>query len=95
MHACAGGQGPKIESWAFAVDAAGLRVLLEAGTFHLNTCKVCVDGLIVQGEYGIAPALFEAGFTIDTLMSKYGDVDWRNSSNWNCNNQARHLTYPP
>ena len=70
-------------------------MLLEAGTFHLNTCKICVDGLIVQGEYGIAPALFEAGFTIDTLMSKYGDVDWRNSSNWNCNNQARHLTYPP
>lgn len=45
-----------------------------------------------MGEYGITAALFDAGFTIDTLMSKYGAVDWTDRSNWNCNDQVRCKT---
>eukprot|EP00892_Ulva_mutabilis_P004470 jgi/Ulvmu1/2395/UM131_0006.1 len=91
-----GGPGPKLESWAFATDSVGLKVLTAAGVFVLNTCKICVDGLIVTGEYGMAPALFDEGFSIDTLMAMYGEVDWHNRSNWNCNDQvhpSRHGTY--
>lgn len=84
----AGGPGPKLESWAFAIDAEGLRVVLARGVFHLHLCKLCTDGVVVMGEYGITAALFDAGYTIDTLMAKYGDVDWHDRSNWNCNDQA-------
>ena len=37
----AGGYGPKLESWAFAVDREGLGVLLEEAVFELRTCKLC------------------------------------------------------
>lgn len=86
--AAAGGPGPKLESWAFAIDAEGLRVVLARGVFHMHACKLCDDGVVVMGEYGITAALFDAGYTIDTLMSMYGAVDWKDRSNWNCNDQA-------
>eukprot|EP00798_Chlamydomonas_sp_ICE-L_P026885 gene26885-4495_t len=41
--------------------------------------------------------MLERGYNIATLMSMYvEDIDWRNSSNWNCNNNihpSRHGTY--
>lgn len=60
----------------------------------MHACKLCDDGVVVMGEYGITAALFDAGYTIDTLMSKYGDVDWKDRSNWNCNDQVRLRTQP-
>jgi hypothetical protein len=78
-----------MESWAFAIDAVGLKVVLAKGVFNLRTCKLCDDGVVVGGEYGLSLALFEKGYTIDTLMAKYGNVDWLDQDNWNCNNQVR------
>ena len=75
-----GGPGPRLESWAYAVDAVGLAVLLEAGTFNVRTCKLCSDseGIVVGGEYGIAISMLDAGYNFATLMSRYSrDVDWR------------------
>ena len=81
--------GPKLESWAFAIDAEGLEIVLERGVFHMHACKLCDDGVVVMGEYGITTALFDRGFTVDTLMAKYGsDVDWHHRSNWYCNDQV-------
>jgi hypothetical protein len=75
----------------------GLRVVLARGTFHTRTCKLCTDGVVVMGEYGITAALFEKGYSVDTLMMKYSsDVDWHNPANWACNDQvhpSRHGTY--
>lgn len=45
----AGGYGPKLESWAFGVDQAGLEALLREGVFQLRTCKLCDDGVVVKG----------------------------------------------
>lgn len=93
----AGGYGAKLESWAFALDMTGLRLLMAAGTFHVRTCKLCDDGVVVQGEYGITNVLFSKGYNIATLMYKYDKkTDWRESKNWRCNNNAhpsRHGTY--
>jgi hypothetical protein len=80
-----------VESWAFAINREGLQVVLQAGVFNTRTCKLCDDGIVVQGEYGISSALAEAGFTFDTLMYKYAHVDWDKHANWNCNDQARAL----
>lgn len=48
----AGGYGPKLESWAFSVDQDGLEALLREGVFHLRTCKLCDEGVVVKGEVG-------------------------------------------
>ncbi len=57
------------ESWAFAVDAEALQLLSEAGVFGTRTCKLCDDGVVVMGEYGLSTVLLRAGYNIATLMS--------------------------
>ena len=92
----AGGPGPKMESWAFAIDEVGLKVVLDAGVFHTRICKLCEDGVVVMGEYGLTTALFAKGHTVDTLMARYAeDVDWRDEKNWACNDQVRSLCQGP
>ena len=74
-----GGPGPRLESWAYAVDRVGLKVLLEARTFDIHSCKMCSgkEGIVVGGEYGIGIAMLDAGFNMATLMSRYDvNVDW-------------------
>jgi hypothetical protein len=72
--AAAGGYGPKLESWAFAVDQDGLEALLREGVFHLRTCKLCDEGVVVKGEYGLTNSLMKYGYNVDTLMSMYRGV---------------------
>ena len=57
------------ESWAFAVDADALQLLAKAGVFGIRTCKLCEDGVVVMGEYGLSTVLLKAGHGIATLMS--------------------------
>ena len=93
----AGGYGPKVESWAFAIDQEGLDLVLDAGVFYLRTCKLCDDGVVVLGEYGLSNTLLNKGFNIATLMSRYNpDTDWREERHWHCNSNvhpSRHGTY--
>ncbi|GMH41535.1 hypothetical protein BSKO_09445 [Bryopsis sp. KO-2023] len=95
----AGGFGPKIESWAFAVDREGLSVALAAGVFERRICKLCEgsEGVVVGSEYGLSKAIINAGFNMGTLLSRYPkDIDWRDPKNWNCNDNvhpSRHGTY--
>lgn len=92
----AGGPGAKIESWAYGVDIVGLDILMNEGVFELHLCKTCPDGIVVKGEYGLTTALMKHGYTIDTLMSKYRGIDWRDQRHWKCNNNvhpSRHGTY--
>lgn len=44
------------------------------------------DGVIVRGEYALSSHILEHGYNIDTLLLKYKGIDWRNRSNWRCNN---------
>ncbi|GAB4817920.1 hypothetical protein N2152v2_004966 [Parachlorella kessleri] len=66
-----GGYGPKLESWAFALDQSGLQAALQDGVFEARNCKLCSDGIVVKGEYGVTYAIMRRGYLIDTLMSKY------------------------
>ena len=92
-----GGPGPRLESWAFAVDNIGMDVLIQNGLFEIRSCKVCPDGIVVQGEYALSKILFDHDFNIATLLSMYPkDVDWREQQHWNCNSNvhpSRHGTY--
>lgn len=64
-------------------------MLAQEGVFHLRLCKLCDDGVVVKGEYGLTTALFAHGFNIATLMGMYPpDLDWRDQRHWNCNNNV-------
>lgn len=85
----AGGPGPRAESWAFATDREGLKIFQEEGVFGTRTCKLCDDGIVVMGEYGLSKALLKRNLRFATLMSRYApDTDWRHSKHWQCNNQV-------
>jgi hypothetical protein len=82
----AGGAGPKAESWAFGTDIEGLRILVDAGVFGVRACKLCNDGIVVQGEYGLTNVLMSHGYNIATLMARYAPgTDWRDDKHWSCN----------
>lgn len=92
----AGGYGPKVESWAFALIPETLDLLTEAGVFNVRVCKLCNDGVVVMGEYGISNVLMKHGWNLNTLMYKYKNVNWLDQRHWNCNSNAhpsRHGTY--
>ena len=67
------GSGVQAESWAFAVDAQSLELLVGKGIFWTRTCKVCHgdEGIVVASEYGMSKAILDAGFNLATLMSRY------------------------
>ncbi|GAX85977.1 hypothetical protein CEUSTIGMA_g13393.t1 [Chlamydomonas eustigma] len=94
-----GGPGPRIESWAYAVDQLGLRALQESGAYNMRTCKGCKgrDSIILSGEYSIGLTMIRFGYNMATLMLKYSqDVDWRDPIHWKCNDNvhpSRHGTY--
>ncbi len=58
-----------MESWAFGVDRIGLKTVLDEGVFHVRKCKLCSDGIVIKGEYGLSTAIFNAGYNIATIMS--------------------------
>lgn len=48
-----------------------MNLLLNTEVFHTRECKLCDDGVVVMGEYGLSSAVLKAGYNIATLMSKY------------------------
>jgi hypothetical protein len=95
----AGGPGPRLESWAFALDREGLAAALGAGAFVPRACKLCPDGAVIAGEYALTKAQLDAGHNVATLLARYAPgVDWRDKANWACNNNvhpSRVGTYGP
>lgn len=51
------------------MDAEALELATDAGVFDTRTCKLCDDGVVVMGEYGLSSAIMKAGYNIATLMS--------------------------
>ena len=81
-----GGPAPRLESFVFATDHVGLRYLTLAGVFDIHIIK---RDIILNGEYGLTRATFEAGYKVSTLLFKYDiNTDWQDPANWNCNNQV-------
>ena len=81
-----GGLGPKVEGFAFGVSSKALEIVRTHGTsFRQHANK---KDAILSGEYNLTTVVFNHGMTVDSLLSAYqGGVNWRNSKNWNCNNQ--------
>jgi len=75
----------------------GLDVLARNRVFGVRSCKLCDDGVVVLGEYGLTNVLMCHGYNIATLMARYRPgVDWRDDKHWGCNDNvhpSRHGTY--
>ncbi len=48
-------------------------------------CHKSMSSAIYDAEVGASRVIFEAGFTIDSLMLRYRDLDWTDKRNWDCN----------
>ena len=65
--------GPKVESFVFATDRAGLGVIIDRGSVlrdHASKVEAVIDG-----EYGMTRAVMDAGYTIDCLLAAYQGVE--------------------
>ncbi len=61
----------------------GLKVLQEDGLVF--KCYETLHDTVWNSELGSSVAIFNAGYTIDSLLLKYQGADWRDKGNWNCN----------
>ena len=58
--------------------------MLEAAGYVLQ-CHGGRDHAVFYGEIGASLAILKAGYTIDSFLTRYQGVDWRNESAWQCN----------
>lgn len=88
-----GGDGPRLEGMAFAASSYAVSLAFKNGVFDCKKNKV---DAILTGEYKFSKVLLDNGLNIDSLLLKYGEIDWRKKENWECNNRlhpTRHNAY--
>jgi hypothetical protein len=77
----------------FALTYRALEVVLANDVFKCHTNK---NDSIMKGEYRLTRVLLEKRLNFDTLLAKYGDLNWLDKSNWGCNRNThptRFKTY--
>ena len=52
---------------------------------EVSRCHDNIADAVYHAELGSSVAILKAGYTIDSLMLRYKDVDWSDSRNWQCN----------
>jgi hypothetical protein len=80
----AGGYGPKVEGFFFMVDIIGLNILLKEKTVFCN--HATKYDAIVNGEYGLSKTILKYGYSIDCMLNRYKNIDWRDKRNYTLNN---------
>lgn len=83
-HDDAGRYGPKIEGFFFMTDNYGLNLLKNENNIFCNHKDKY--HAIVDGEYGLSSCILKNGYSIDCMIRKYQGIDWRDSKNYNLNN---------
>ena len=73
---------PHVQSYLMATDNIGLNLMLNAGVF---TCYDKISDTIFHSELGSSKAILDAGYQIDSFMTRYQGVRWSDKRNWNCN----------
>lgn len=58
-------------------------------------CHDNIADAVYHAELGSSLAVLNAGYTIDSLMLRYRDVDWSNPRNWECNAMCVPAIHPP
>jgi hypothetical protein len=70
---------------AFALTYHALRIVLTKDVFVCHPNKMAA---IIKGEYGLTRVLIEHGLNVDTLLAKYGHLNWLDKANWGCNKNS-------
>ena len=69
-------------TWTICLQV-GLKVLLDDK--HVFNCSDNIHDAVYYSELGSSLAIFNASYTIDSLMLRYQDIDWRDVRNSECN----------
>jgi hypothetical protein len=80
----AGGYGPKVEGFFFMVDRMGLQLLIDQKDIFCNHKNKI--SAIVKGEFGLSNCILKNGFSIDCMLPRYQNIDWKNHENYKLNN---------
>lgn len=73
---------PHVQSYAMATDAVGLDLMLRANVF---SCYNTISDTVFHAELGSSKAILDAGYEIDSFMTRYQGVKWSDKKNWGCN----------
>lgn len=69
-----------VQTYAVAIDRVGLELL--QGNRTIFTCYDTMEDVVFFSERGISETILNAGYSIDSLMSRYQGINWQS---------ARHL----
>ena len=69
-----------VQTYAVATDKVGLELL--QGNSTIFTCYEAMEDVVFFSERGISETILNAGYSIDSLMSRYQGINWQS---------ARHL----
>lgn len=61
----------------------GLQILRASG--EVLTCHENRAHAVYYGEIGASLALLKAGYSIDSFLTRYQHVDWKDNTTWQCN----------
>lgn len=78
---------PAVSPNAWATDAVGWRILTESK--EIFKCHFSPWDVKYFSEYGSSLAILNAGYTLDSLLTRYQGVDWGLPSSWQCNRRVR------
>jgi hypothetical protein len=93
-HVDVGGYGPKVEGFFFMTDSIGLNLLINEKTIFYNHPDK--RSAILDGEYSLTKCILKHGYSIDCMLPRYQNIDWRNEANYNLNENlhpSRKNTY--
>jgi hypothetical protein len=76
--------GPHIQGMAFGATLKAVQVAWAKKSVF--SCHANKEHAIFHGELGFSQALLNNSMNLDTLLLKYGNVNWLDKKNWNCNN---------
>lgn len=79
-----GGYGPKVEGFFFMVDNIGLELLKKQQNIFCNHADKY--SAIINGEYGLSNTILKSGYSIDCMLPRYENVDWKDPKNHTLNN---------
>jgi hypothetical protein len=83
-HHDLGGYGPKVEGFFFMTDNIGLNLLKNEKTIFFDHPNK--EHGIIYGEYGLSNCILKHGYSIDCMIRKYQNINWRDPNNYNLNN---------
>ncbi|KAK9808733.1 hypothetical protein WJX72_002733 [[Myrmecia] bisecta] len=77
---------PHVQSYVLATDQIGLQTMLADG--RVFQCHKDMWDTIFYAELGSSLSVLNAGYTLDSFMTRYQGVDWTDKNNWDCNSRV-------